>query len=169
MLLPAARRRRTAVALTSGAVCFISPTGRVWSGGAGKKAFALRNLGSRRRLDRPGLAVIAALAAFSALCAAPEAASAFDFFGLFGSDAPPPVSKMAISYQVTIDVAGGDGAIKGAVTDSSSLVKLRKDPPPDGRFAGAARVQRFRPDHRRALGPRLLRCDRHDLDRRRGD
>ena len=37
------------------------------------------------------------------------------------------------------------------------------------RFAGEARVQRFRPDHRRALGPRLLRRDRHDRDRRRGD
>src|SRR5208283_79594 len=53
--------------------------------------------------------------------------------GLFGSDdKPPPVSPTVVSYSVAIDVVGGDGGIKDAVTDASSLYKLRKDPPPDG-------------------------------------
>ena len=60
-------------------------------------------------------------------------ARAFDFFGLWGSDeTPPPVSRTAISYAVTIEVEDGDSALKNAVTDASSLYKLRKDPPPDG-------------------------------------
>ncbi|RBP07371.1 autotransporter secretion outer membrane protein TamA [Roseiarcus fermentans] len=75
---------------------------------------------------------MATLAAFGALCVAPEGANAFDFFGLFGSESPPPVSNTAVSYTVTIDVAGGDGAIKSAASAASSLVTLRKDPPPDG-------------------------------------
>ena len=58
---------------------------------------------------------------------------AFDFFGLWSSeDSAPPVSLTAISYSVTIDVAGGDGGIQNAVMDASSLYKLRKDAPPDG-------------------------------------
>ncbi len=79
------------------------------------------------------MAIIGAFAASAALFAAPQGARAFDVFGLWGSDdAPPPVSKMAVSYKVTIDVSGGDGAVKTAVMDASSLYKLRKDPPPDG-------------------------------------
>ena len=46
-------------------------------------------------------------------------------------ETPPPVSRTAISYAVTINVAG-DGSLKNAVQDASSLYKLRKDPPPDG-------------------------------------
>ena len=75
---------------------------------------------------------MAALTAFGVLAAQPEAARAFDFFGLFGSESPPPVSSDAIAYTTTVDVAGGDGAIQSAVTEASSLVSLRKDPPPDG-------------------------------------
>jgi translocation and assembly module TamA len=60
-----------------------------------------------------------------------DSARAFDFFGLWGSDeSPPPVSPTTISYAVTVDVGGG--ALKTAVTDASSLYKLRQDPPPDG-------------------------------------
>ena len=66
-------------------------------------------------------------------CSDRESARAFDFFGLFGSDeSPPPVSRTAISYALTIDVAGGDKALKNAVEDASSLYQLRKDAPPDG-------------------------------------
>ncbi|MBV9287862.1 MAG: BamA/TamA family outer membrane protein [Hyphomicrobiales bacterium] len=62
-----------------------------------------------------------------------DAARAFDFFGLWGSsEAPPPVSRTAISYQVTIDVIGGDGSLKDAARDASSLYRLRNDAPPDG-------------------------------------
>lgn len=66
-------------------------------------------------------------------CSDRESARAFDFFGLFGSDeSPPPVSRTAISYALTIDVVGGDKALKNAVEDASSLYQLRKDAPPDG-------------------------------------
>ena len=74
-----------------------------------------------------------ALAAVMVACGGRESARAFDFFGLWGSDeSPPPVSRTAISYALTIDVAGGDKALKDAVTDASSLYQLRKDAPPDG-------------------------------------
>ena len=122
---------------------------------------------ARNRPDRMTVARFAAVASAS-LCVGVEGARAFDFFGLFGSDdKPPPVSPTAISYSVAIDVAGGDGRIKSAVNDASSLYRLRKDPPPDGDFSGAAREQRLRRDPRRAVGPRLLQRDRGDLDRRR--
>jgi translocation and assembly module TamA len=69
------------------------------------------------------------MVAFSTL----DSALAFDFFGLWGSDeTPPPVSRTTISYAVTVDVDGGDSALKNAITDASSLYKLRKDAPPDG-------------------------------------
>ena len=101
-------------------------------------------------------------------CSDRDSARAFDFFGLFGSDeSPPPVSRTAISYAVTIDVVGGDKALKNAVEDASSLYKLRKDAPPDGDALARRASERFRPDHRRPVGRRLLRRDRHDLDRRR--
>ena len=71
------------------------------------------------------VALVASVIAFNA--------RAFDFFGLWGSgETPPPVSRTAISYAVTIEVEDGDSALKNAVTDTSSLYKLRKDPPPDG-------------------------------------
>ncbi|MGO9418929.1 autotransporter assembly complex protein TamA [Roseiarcus sp.] len=77
--------------------------------------------------------MIAAVAAAAAPFAGVEGARAFDVFGLFGSDdTPPPVSKTAIAYKVTIDVKGGDGGVKNAVMDASSLYTLRKDAPPDG-------------------------------------
>ncbi len=80
-----------------------------------------------------GVALVAAVAAGASFVAGVEGARAFDFFGLFGSDdAPPPVSPTTISYSVAIDVVGGDGSIKDAVQDASSLYRLRKDPPPDG-------------------------------------
>ena len=75
------------------------------------------------------VALVAAMVAFSTL----DSALAFDFFGLWGSDEkPPPVSRAIISYAVTVDVDGGDSALKNAVMDASSLYKLRKDAPPDG-------------------------------------
>jgi hypothetical protein len=76
---------------------------------------------------------VVALAASVIAFDARDGARAFDFFGLWGSDeSPPPVSRTAISYAVTIDIEGGGGALKNAVTDASSLYRLRKDPPPDG-------------------------------------
>jgi len=77
--------------------------------------------------------LLVGLAAGAALFVDSDDARAFDFFGLFGSDeSAPAVSRNAISYAVTIEVAGGDGSIKSAVMDASSLYRLRKDAPPDG-------------------------------------
>ncbi len=90
--------------------------------------------GSPRHLpDRPsGRLVVALVACVVAFCDR-DSAQAFDFFGLWSSeDSAPPVSRTAISYSVAIDVAGGDGGIRNAVMDASSLYKLRKDAPPDG-------------------------------------
>ena len=66
-------------------------------------------------------------------CSPRDSAQAFDFFGLWSwGESPPPVSRTAISYAVTVNVEGGDGSLKNAVQDASSLYKLRKDAPPDG-------------------------------------
>jgi len=90
--------------------------------------------GSPRHLpDRLGVRLVVALAASVVAFCARDSAQAFDFFGLWSSeDSAPAVSLTAISYSVTIDVAGGDGGIRNAVMDASSLYKLRKDAPPDG-------------------------------------
>ena len=83
--------------------------------------------------DRVSVCLVIALAATLVAFSSLDSALAFDFFGLWGSDeSPPPVSPTIISYAVTVDVDGGDGALKSAVTDASSLYKLRKDAPPDG-------------------------------------
>src|SRR5580692_2084390 len=86
-----------------------------------------------RLLDRVGMRFVFALAAAIAACSPRDSAQAFDFFGLWSwGESPPPVSRTAISYAVTVDVEGGDGSLKNAVQDASSLYKLRKDAPPDG-------------------------------------
>src|ERR1700722_18780940 len=60
-------------------------------------------------------------------------AQAFDFFGLFGSDdKPPEVSRAAIPYALTVEVAGDPSGLKDTVRDASSLYSLRKDAPADG-------------------------------------
>ena len=66
--------------------------------------------GSSRRLpDRVSVRLIVALAASVVALGDRDTAQAFDFFGLWGSDeTPPPVSRTALPYSVTIDVAGGD-------------------------------------------------------------
>jgi translocation and assembly module TamA len=77
--------------------------------------------------------VVVALAASSVALEAPDGARAFDFFGLWSSgESAPAVSRDAVSYAVTIDLNGGDGGLKNAVTDASSLYRLRSDAPPDG-------------------------------------
>ena len=84
-------------------------------------------------LDRVSVRFVVALAAAMVACSPGDSAQAFNFFGLWGSDeSPPPVSRTAISYAVTIDVAGGDSGLKNGVMDASSVYKLRADAPPDG-------------------------------------
>ena len=72
-------------------------------------------------------------------------ANALDFFGLFGSEAPPPISKTALSYAVTIDIAGDDKSLANAVMDASSLYKLRRDAPPDGDSLARRATRDFAP------------------------
>jgi translocation and assembly module TamA len=86
-----------------------------------------------------------ALAAALILLGASAGANAFDFFGLFGSEAPPPVSTTALSYAVTITVTDGDKSLANAVMDASSLYRLRQDPPPDGDSLARRATRDFAP------------------------
>jgi translocation and assembly module TamA len=89
--------------------------------------------GSRNLRNRPGMRLVVALAASVVAFAVRDDARAFDFFGLWSwGESPPAVLRTAISYAVTVDVEGGDGSLKNAVQDASSLYNLRKDAPPDG-------------------------------------
>lgn len=62
----------------------------------------------------------------------PRNASAFDFFGLFGADNPPAVSKQALPYLLSFDIAESPAPLKGALEQASTLYRTRQDPPIDG-------------------------------------
>ena len=86
-----------------------------------------------KQRDRPGLRLVVALVAGAIVMSDWTVAEAFDFFGLFGSDdTPPAVSRAAIPYSLTVQVAGDASGLKDSVRDASSLYSLRKDAPPDG-------------------------------------
>jgi translocation and assembly module TamA len=88
---------------------------------------------SRILSARLGVRFVVALAAVMVACGLGDSAEAFDFFGLWSrGESPPPISRTAIAYAVTINVEGGGGSLKTAVQDASSLYTLRKDAPPDG-------------------------------------
>lgn len=65
-----------------------------------------------------------------------QPAHAFDFFGLFGSDDPPPFSATALSYRLTIEAKTADGKAdrdaEQALRDASATYRLRQESPPDG-------------------------------------
>jgi translocation and assembly module TamA len=97
------------------------------------RAFELTGKRFAKRLDCFSVRLIVALAATMIVVSDWTVAEAFDFFGLFGSDdTPPPVSRAAISYSFTVQVAGDVSGLKDSVKDASSLYSLRKDAPPDG-------------------------------------
>ncbi|WP_336487605.1 autotransporter assembly complex protein TamA [Methylobacterium nigriterrae] len=74
----------------------------------------------------------AAFAAAGLLLGAPEPAAAFDPFGLFGAEEePPPPSAAALPYAVKISGADDEDLLK-ALQDTSTLYRLRREPPPDG-------------------------------------
>jgi len=61
-----------------------------------------------KQRDRPGIHLVVALVASVIVIGDCPLAQAFDFFGLFGSDdTPPAVSRTAIPYSFTVEVAGG--------------------------------------------------------------
>jgi len=84
-----------------------------------------------RRVLCTGCAALAALG--WALC---DSALAFDFFSLFGSDDPPPVSATTLPYRIAIEAKTADGKADSdteqALRDASAAYRLRQDPPPDG-------------------------------------
>ncbi len=72
--------------------------------------------------------------------------SSLDVFGFFGSkDAPPAVSRSAISYALTVDAPDGSKALTNVVRDSSSLYRLRQDAPPDGEVLARRAMNDFVP------------------------
>ena len=86
-----------------------------------------------KQRDRRGSRLVVALVFGALVMSDWTAAEAFDFFGLFGSDdKPPEVSRAAIPYALTVQVAGNPSGLKDAVRDASSLYSLRKDAPADG-------------------------------------
>ena len=65
--------------------------------------------------DRPGVRLVVALVAGAIVMSDWTVAEAFDFFGLFGSDdKPPAVSRAAIPYALTVEVAGDPSGLKDA-------------------------------------------------------
>jgi translocation and assembly module TamA len=98
-----------------------------------EKAYALTGRRFAKPIDRFSLRLVVALVATGIVLSDWTVAQAFDFFGLFGSDdTPPAVSRAAIPYSLTVEVAGDDSALKSAARDGSSLYSLRKDAPADG-------------------------------------
>jgi translocation and assembly module TamA len=98
-----------------------------------EKAFELTGKRFVKQRDRPGLCFVVALVASTIVMSDWTVAEAFDFFGLFGSDdTPPEVSRAAIPYMLTVEVAGDPSGLKDTVRDASSLYSLRKDAPADG-------------------------------------
>jgi translocation and assembly module TamA len=83
--------------------------------------------------------------AFASAALLSTGAAAFDFFGFWGDDAPPPVSQTALPYSVSIDIPGSDSGLTNAVKDASSLYKLRKDSPPDGDTLARRALRDFEP------------------------
>lgn len=76
-------------------------------------------------------ACASALALGVSLSPGPAIAAGFDFFGLFGSEAPPPPSADALPYALDIAIVGEDKDLRQAVRDSSTLYRLRQEAPPD--------------------------------------
>lgn len=82
-----------------------------------------------RRILRSGCVAIVGWS----LC---EQAHALDFFGLFGSDDPPPVSATTLSYGLEIEAKTPDGKndsdAEQVLRDASGTYRLRQESPPDG-------------------------------------
>ena len=108
-------------------------------------------MGFPKRPEYLSAPLIVAFAVGAAAFEARDTAQAFDFssldfLGLWPkSESPPAVSRNAIPYKVTIDVAGGDGGLTNAVKDASSLYALRQDALPDGEALARRAMNDFVP------------------------
>ena len=72
------------------------------------------------------------LLGFATLIVLPEPARAFDLFGLFSAEEEPPTpSAEALPYNLRI-TGTDDTDILRALQDTSTLYRLRQEPPPDG-------------------------------------
>lgn len=80
---------------------------------------------------RAKVVVLGAVVFVGAASVPARLASAFDFFGLFDSQAAPQPSPTTLPYKVDFEVKGDD-AVERALEDASNLYKLRETPPPDG-------------------------------------
>jgi translocation and assembly module TamA len=71
-----------------------------------------------------------------ACAAAPAVAFDFDFFGMFGTKNPAPAAnRETLPYTVTVEGTGGEDLtsdLRSAIESTSTLYRLRDDPPPDG-------------------------------------
>jgi len=99
-------------------------------------------VGVRRAVSR---VILAGAASCPMLVTVPGPARAFDLFNLFGNEPEPPApSPTALPYTVRI-TGTDDSDVLRALQDTSTLYRLRQEPPPDGdgllRRAEADRVK----------------------------
>src|SRR5919107_173130 len=88
----------------------------------------MRSMPAATRRGRP----LPSLVLGTVIVSAASPATAFDFFGLFGtSEVAPAASPNAIAYTVTFEGAE-DSDLRRALEASSTLYRLRQEPPPDG-------------------------------------
>ena len=137
-------------------------------GQSGERAFELTGKRFVKQRDRLGLRLVVALVAGAIVMSDWTVAEAFDFFGLFGSDdTPPAVSRAAIPYTLTVEVAGDASGLKDTVRDASSLYSLRKDAPPDGEALARRAQSDFAPVIDALWGAGYYNASGDDCDRRR--
>jgi len=121
----------------------------------------LTGTGFVKQRDRLGLRLVVALVAGTIAVSDGSVAQAFDFFGLFGSDdTPPAVSRTAIPYSFTVEVAGGAPpdraveALNAALPDDVAVVAV--EAAHEGfhaRFDARSRSYRYRLFQRREPSP----------------
>ena len=121
-----------------------------------------------KQRDRLGLRFVVALVAGAIVLSDWTVAEAFDFFGLFGSDdTPPPVSRAAIPYTLTVEVAGDPSGLKDSSEGRFVALQPAQGRPCRWRSPRATRPKRFCAGHRRVMGRGLLQRRGDDCDRRR--
>ncbi|MBA2636979.1 MAG: BamA/TamA family outer membrane protein [Solirubrobacterales bacterium] len=96
------------------------------------------------RRSRTKVVLLGSVVVVGAASVPARLASAFDFFGLFDTQAAPQPSPTTLPYKVDFEVKGDD-AVERALEDASNLYKLRETPPPDGESLVQRATADFRP------------------------